>query len=141
MAVVFSHENTFLDPILSPTERLIYKICGITPGVEMGWAGYAASMLAFSLVSMLFLYALQRLQYYLPLNPQALAGVPTLLAFNTAASFTTNTNWQAYSGEQTISYLTQMIALTSHNFLSAAAVIATASAVITRFAPRCPEST
>ena len=136
MARVFSHERTFLDPVLSPIERLIYKICGINPGVEMGWAGYAVSMLAFSLVSMISLYALQRLQYYLPLNPQGLAGVPPGLAFNTAASFTTNTNWQAYSGEQTLSYLTQMVGLTSHNFLSAAAGIAMAAAVIRGFARR-----
>ena len=136
MARVFSHERTFLDPVLSPIERLIYKICGINPGVEMGWAGYAVSMLAFSLISMIFLYALQRLQYYLPLNPQGLAGVPPGLAFNTAASFTTNTNWQAYSGEQTLSYLTQMVGLTSHNFLSAASGIAMAAAVIRGFARR-----
>jgi K+-transporting ATPase ATPase A chain len=136
MARVFSNERTFLDPVLSPIERLIYKICGINPGVEMGWAGYAVSMLAFSLISMIFLYALQRLQYYLPLNPQGLAGVAPGLAFNTAASFTTNTNWQAYSGEQTLSYLTQMVGLTSHNFLSAAAGIAMAVAVIRGFARR-----
>jgi K+-transporting ATPase ATPase A chain len=136
MARVFSHERTFLDPVLSPIERLIYKVSGINPGVEMGWAGYAISMLAFSLISMVFLYALQRLQYYLPLNPQTLAGVPPGLAFNTAASFTTNTNWQAYSGEQTLSYLTQMVGLTSHNFLSAAAGIAMAAAVIRGFARR-----
>ncbi|HXN12257.1 MAG TPA: potassium-transporting ATPase subunit KdpA [Candidatus Acidoferrales bacterium] len=136
MARVFSHEHTFLDPVLSPIERLIYKICGINPEVEMGWAGYAISMLAFSLVSMIFLYALQRLQYYLPLNPQGLPGVPPGLAFNTAASFTTNTNWQAYSGEQTLSYLTQMVGLTSHNFLSAASGIAIAAAVIRGFARR-----
>ncbi len=136
MARVFSNERTLLDPVLSPIERLIYKVCGIDPGVEMGWAGYAISMLAFSLISMIFLYALQRLQYYLPLNPQGLAGVPPGLAFNTAASFTTNTNWQAYSGEQTLSYLTQMVGLTSHNFLSAAAGIAMAAAVIRGFARR-----
>ncbi len=136
MARVFSHERTFLDPVLTPIERLIYKICGVNPAVEMGWAGYAISMLAFSLISMIFLYALQRLQYYLPLNPQGLAGVPPGLAFNTAASFTTNTNWQAYSGEQTLSYLTQMLGLTSHNFLSAAAGIAMAAAVIRGFARR-----
>src|SRR5580658_2617790 len=136
MARVFSHEHTFLDPVLSPIERLIYKICGINPEVEMGWAGYAISMLAFSLVSMIFLYALQRLQYYLPLKPQGLPGVPPGLAFNTAASFTTNTNWQAYSGEQTLSYLTQMVGLTSHNFLSAASGIAIAAAVIRGFARR-----
>jgi len=136
MARVFSNERTFLDPVLSPIERLIYRICGINPAVEMGWAGYAVSMLAFSLISMIFLYALQRLQYYLPLNPQGMAGVPPGLAFNTAASFVTNTNWQAYSGEQTLSYLTQMVGLTSHNFLSAAAGIAMAAAVIRGFARR-----
>ncbi len=136
MARVFSNERTFLDPVLSPIERLIYRMCGINPGVEMGWAGYTVSMLTFSLISMIFLYALQRLQYYLPLNPQGLAGVPPGLAFNTAASFTTNTNWQAYSGEQTLSYLTQMVGLTSHNFLSAAAGIAMAAAVIRGFARR-----
>jgi len=136
MARVFSHERTFLDPVLTPIEGLIYKLCGINSAVEMGWAGYAIAMLAFSLISMIFLYALQRLQYYLPLNPQGLAGVPPGLAFNTAASFTTNTNWQAYSGEQTLSYLTQMVGLTSHNFLSAAAGIAMAAAVIRGFARR-----
>jgi K+-transporting ATPase ATPase A chain len=136
MARVFSNERTFLDRVLSPIERLIYRICGINPAVEMGWAGYAVSMLAFSLISMIFLYALQRLQYYLPLNPNGLAGVPPGLAFNTAASFTTNTNWQAYSGEQTLSYLTQMVGLTSHNFLSAAAGMAMAAAVIRGFARR-----
>src|SRR5271166_3533065 len=129
MARVFSHERTFLDPVLTPIEGLIYKLCGINSAVEMGWAGYAIAMLAFSLISMIFLYALQRLQYYLPLNPPG-------LAFNTAASFTTNTNWQAYSGEQTLSYLTQMVGLTSHNFLSAAAGIAMAAAVIRGFARR-----
>src|SRR5271155_5033334 len=136
MAKVFSREHTFLDRVLTPIESLIYRICGINPDVEMGWATYAISMLAFSLISMIFLYGLQRLQYYLPLNPQGLAGVPPGLAFNTAASFTTNTNWQAYSGEQTLSYLTQMVGLTSHNFLSAAAGIAMAAAVIRGFARR-----
>jgi len=136
MAKVFSREHTFLDRVLTPIESLIYKLCGINPEVEMGWAAYAISMLAFSLISMIFLYGLQRLQYYLPLNPQGLAGVPPGLAFNTAASFTTNTNWQAYSGEQTLSYLTQMVGLTSHNFLSAAAGIAMAAAVIRGFARR-----
>jgi K+-transporting ATPase ATPase A chain len=136
MARVFSNQRTFLDPVLRPIERLIYRLCGINPGVEMGWAGYTIAMLAFSLISMIFLYALQRLQYYLPLNPQGLPGVPPGLAFNTAASFTTNTNWQAYSGEQTLSYLTQMVGLTSHNFLSAGAGIAMAAAVIRGFARR-----
>src|SRR5579863_4692696 len=136
MARVFSNQRTFLDPVLSPIERAIYKVCGVNPGVEMGWAEYAISMLAFSLISMIFLYALQRLQYYLPLNPQNFAGVPPGRAFTAAASFTTNTNWQAYSGEQTSSYLTQMLGLTSHNVLSAAAGIAMAAAVIRGFARR-----
>jgi K+-transporting ATPase ATPase A chain len=136
MARVFTHERTWLDPILGPVERMIYRICGINPGVEMSWAGYAISMIFFSLISMVFLYALQRLQYWLPFNPQGLANVPPGLAFNTAASFTTNTNWQAYSGEQTMSYLTQMLGLTSHNFLSAGAGLAMAVAVIRGFARR-----
>ncbi len=136
MARVFTHERTWLDPILVPVERMIHRICGINPGVEMSWAGYATSMIFFSLVSMVFLYALQRLQYWLPFNPQGLANVPPGLAFNTAASFTTNTNWQAYSGEQTMSYLTQMLGLTSHNFLSAGAGLAMAVAVIRGFARR-----
>jgi K+-transporting ATPase ATPase A chain len=136
MARVFTRERTWLDPILGPAERMIYRLCGINPGVEMSWAGYATSMIFFSLVSMVFLYALQRLQYWLPFNPQGLANVPPGLAFNTAASFTTNTNWQAYSGEQTMSYLTQMLGLTSHNFLSAGAGLAMALAVIRGFARR-----
>ncbi|HEY6394579.1 MAG TPA: potassium-transporting ATPase subunit KdpA, partial [Candidatus Binataceae bacterium] len=130
MSRVFSNGRTFLDPVLLPLERAIYRICRIHPANEMAWLEYAISMLLFSLVGMLLLYAIQRLQGLLPLNPQNLPGVPPALAFNTAASFTTNTNWQAYSGEQTMSYLTQMLGLAVQNFKSAAVGIAIAIAVI-----------
>ncbi|HSR58132.1 MAG TPA: potassium-transporting ATPase subunit KdpA, partial [Candidatus Binataceae bacterium] len=136
MANVFTDRRTFLDPVLRPIERLIYRICGIQPGLEMSWAVYAMNMLLFSLVGMLALYALERLQGVLPLNPQALPGVAPALAFNTAASFTTNTNWQAYAGETTMSYLTQMMGLAYHNFVSAAAGIAMAIAIIRGFVRR-----
>ena len=112
MARVFSRERTFLDPVLRPVERLIYRLTGVDETREMRWTEYAVAMLLFSLVSMLVLYLLQRLQGYLPLNPQGLPGVAPDLAFNTAASFTTNTNWQAYVPETTMSYLTQMAGLT-----------------------------
>jgi K+-transporting ATPase ATPase A chain len=133
---VFTDRRTFLDPVLRPIERLIYRICGIQPGVEMSWAAYAINMLLFSLVGMIVLYALERLQGVLPLNPQALPAVAPALAFNTAASFTANTNWQAYAGETTMSYLTQMAGLAYHNFVSAAAGIAMAIAVIRGFVRR-----
>jgi potassium-transporting ATPase potassium-binding subunit len=136
MTRVFSGERTFLDPVLTPVERLIYRICGIQPANEMIWVEYTIDMLVFSLVGMLVLYGLERLQYFLPLNPQAMPGVPAALAFNTAASFTTNTNWQAYAGETTMSYLTQMAGLAFHNFVSAAAGIAIALAVIRGFTRR-----
>ena len=108
MARVFSRERTFLDPVLRPVERLIYRLTRVDEKHEMRWTEYSAAMLLFSGVSMLLLYLLQRLQHFLPLNPQKFAAVPADLAFNTAASFTTNTNWQFYTGEQTMSYLTQM---------------------------------
>src|SRR6266446_7453878 len=136
MARVFAHEPTFLDPVLAPIERLIYRVCRVRPGSEMTWAEYAVAMLVFSMVGMIVLYAMQRLQAFLPLNPQKFAGVAPDLAFNTAASFTTNTNWQAYGGESTMSYLTQMAGLTFHNFVSAAAGIAIAIAVIRGFVRR-----
>jgi potassium-transporting ATPase potassium-binding subunit len=120
MTHVFNGERTFLHPVLGPIERLIYRLTGVNEEREMRWTEYAAAMLLYSLVSMLVLYALQRLQYYLPLNPQKLAGPSVHLSFNTAASFTTNTNWQTYSGETTMSYLTQMAGLAYHNFTSAA---------------------
>jgi len=130
---VFSDEATFLDPVLRPLERFIYRIGGISPATEMGWAEYATAMLMFSMTGMLLLYGLERLQGLLPLNPQALGAVPPALAFNTAASFTTNTNWQAYGGESTMSYLTQMAGLAFHNFVSAASGIAVAIAIIRGF--------
>jgi K+-transporting ATPase ATPase A chain len=136
MARVFTDERTFLDPVLRPIERVIYRICGVNPGTEQSWPEYTIAMLLFSAVGMLMLYALERLQYYLPLNPQQLAGVAPDLAFNTATSFTTNTNWQAYGGESTMSYLTQMAGLAFHNFVSAAAGIAVAIAVIRGFVRR-----
>ena len=136
MARVFAHEPTFLDPVLAPIERLIYRVCRVRPGNEMTWGEYAVAMLLFSMVGMLVLYAMQRLQGFLPLNPQKMSGVATDLAFNTAASFTTNTNWQAYGGESTMSYLTQMAGLAFHNFVSAAAGIAVAIAVIRGFVRR-----
>jgi potassium-transporting ATPase potassium-binding subunit len=133
MARVFSDEKTFLDPVLKPLEKLIYKVCGIHPANEMTWWEYAISMLLFSMAGMLLLYAIERLQQFLPLNPQAMGPVAPDLAFNTAASFTTNTNWQAYGGESTMSYFTQMAGLAFHNFVSAASGIAIAIAVIRGF--------
>jgi len=130
MARVFSRERTFLDPVLSPVERLIYAVTRVDELREMRWTEYVASLLVFSVVSMVALYLIQRLQAVLPLNPQGLAAVPPALAFNTAASFTTNTNWQAYVGEATMSYLTQMAGLAYHNFVSAAAGIALAIAFV-----------
>ncbi len=131
MTRVFNRERTFLDPALRPIERLLYKLTRVDENHEMGWKEYAVSMLLFSAVSMVVVYALQRLQASLPFNPQKLAGVtPNALAFNTAASFTTNTNWQNYGGETTMSYLTQMAGLAYHNFVSAATGIALAIAFI-----------
>jgi potassium-transporting ATPase potassium-binding subunit len=130
MAKVFARERTWLDPVLRPVERLIYKICRVDEEHEMRWTEYCTAMLLFSIVSMLVLYLLQRTQQWLPLNPQKFAGVPPDLAFNTAASFTTNTNWQFYSGEQVMSYLTQMAGLAYHNFASAAVGMALAIAFI-----------
>src|SRR6202162_4308226 len=136
MARVFAGEHTILDPVLRPIERTIYRLCGIHPEAEETWVEYAVSMLLFSMAGMLVLYALERLQYFLPLNPQQFGAVAPDLAFNTAASFTTNTNWQAYGGESTMSYFTQMAGLAFHNFVSAAAGIAIAIAVIRGFVRR-----
>jgi K+-transporting ATPase ATPase A chain len=133
MARVFTDERTFLDPVLRPLEKLIYRVCGIHPATEMTWSEYAISMLLFSMAGMIVLYAMERLQQILPFNPQGMGAVAPDLAFNTAASFTTNTNWQAYGGESTMSYLTQMAGLAFHNFGSAAAGIAIAIAVIRGF--------
>ncbi len=136
MAKVFEGEETFLTKLLSPIEHLIYKICRVDEKEEQPWTTYTVAMLVFSLVGMLLLYTLQRLQFYLPLNPQAFSGVAADLAFNTAASFTTNTNWQAYSGESTMSYFTQMAGLAFHNFVSAATGMALAIAFIRGIARR-----
>ena len=137
MARVFARERTFLDPVLRPVERLLYRLTGVDEAHEMRWSEYATSMLLFSAVSMLLLYLIQRIQGMLPLNPQHLAAVtPEHLAFNTAASFTTNTNWQAYSGETTMSYFTQMAGLAFHNFASAATGIVLAIAFIRGIARR-----
>jgi K+-transporting ATPase ATPase A chain len=137
MTRVFNRERTFMDPVLRPVERLIYRTTGVDETHEMRWTEYAFSMLLFSAVSMLLLYLMQRVQGHLPFNPQKFAGVtPEHLAWNTAASFTTNTNWQAYSGETTMSYFTQMAGLTYHNFISAATGIALAIAFIRGIARR-----
>jgi potassium-transporting ATPase potassium-binding subunit len=137
MARVFSRERTVLDPVLRPIERLLYRITGVDENHEMRWTEYATAVLLFSAVSMLLLYLIQRVQGMLPFNPQHFAGVsPQHLAFNTAASFTTNTNWQAYSGETTMSYLTQMAGLAYHNFVSAATGIVLAIAFIRGIARR-----
>src|SRR5208282_4434948 len=136
MARVFSGEKTFFDPVARPVERLLYRLTGVDETKEMPWTEYAVAMLLFSAVSMIVLYLIERLQHFLPWNPQHLAGVPTDLAFNTAASFTTNTNWQAYVPETTMSYFTQMAGLAFHNFASAAVGIAMAIAVIRGIARR-----
>ena len=145
MAHVFDRKKTFLDPVLRPVERLIYKLTGVNEEREMRWTEYAVTMLLFSVVSMLVLYLIQRLQGYLPFNPQHLPGVDSNAsstgafvgsAFNTAASFTTNTNWQSYVPEVTMSYLTQMAGLAYHNFISAATGIALAIAFMRGIARR-----
>ena len=137
MTRVFNCEKTFLDRLLRPIERLFYRVTGVDENREMCWTEYAISMLLFSVVSMLVLYGFERLQGYLPLNPQKFGAVnPSALAFNTAASFTTNTNWQNYSGESTMSYLTQMAGLAYHNFMSAAVGIVLAIAFIRGIARR-----
>jgi len=130
MARVFNRERTFLDPVLRPVERLLYRLTLVDENHEMRWTEYAVAMLLFSGVSMFVLYLIQRAQQFLPLNPQKFAGVGADLAFNTAASFTTNTNWQNYAGENTMSYLTQMAGLAYHNFASAAVGIALAIAFV-----------
>jgi K+-transporting ATPase ATPase A chain len=122
--------KTWLDRLVRPIERLTYRVCGIDPSREQSWIGYSFALLAFSLVGMVFTYFILRFQDHLPLNPQALPGLSPHLAFNTAASFTTNTNWQSYGGESTMSYFSQMVALTIHNFTSAAVGIGVAAALV-----------
>ncbi|HEV2214719.1 MAG TPA: potassium-transporting ATPase subunit KdpA [Terracidiphilus sp.] len=127
---VLEGKRTWLQPVLGPCERIIYKLCAVGADREMNWREYAFAMLGFSAVSLLATYAIERLQAWLPLNPQHLPGVSPALAWNTAVSFTTNTNWQSYTPETTMSYLTQMAGLTVHNFLSAAVGIAAAIALV-----------
>jgi len=122
--------KTWLDPMLRPLERGTYRVMGVDPSKEHDWKQYALAMLLFSLVGCLFTYAILRLQYFLPLNPQKLAGVSPDCSFNTATSFTTNTNWQSYGGESTMSYFSQMVGLAFHNFVSAATGIAIAAALV-----------
>jgi K+-transporting ATPase ATPase A chain len=140
MTRVFQGESVWISPILAPVERGIYRLCGVNETAEQRWTGYTAAALLFSLSGMLLLYGLQRLQGLLPLNPQGFGPVAPDLAFNAAASFTTNTNWQAYSGERTMSYLTQMAGLTVQNFVSAATGIAVAVALIRGLSRRSAEA-
>ncbi len=130
LARVMEGERTWLDPVFRPFERLIYKLCGVNSGQEMNWREYAFALLGFSAVTLVFTYAVERLQGFLPWNPQHLANVGPDLAWNTAVSFTTNTNWQFYTPESTMSYLTEMMGLATHNFWSAAAGIVVAIALI-----------
>jgi len=130
MQVLDANGRTWFDPVLRPLERLTYRLMGVDPSKEQDWKQYTVAMLGFSLVSLLFTYAILRLQHLLPLNPQGLGPVSPDLAFNTAASFTSNTNWQSYGGESTMSYLSQMVALVIHNFASAAVGIALAAALV-----------
>jgi len=134
MARVFAGERTWLTPLLGPLEQAIYRLSGVNPGQEQHWTAYTVAMLLFNLAGCLVLYGLMRVQHLLPLNPQGLGPVPPDLAFNTAVSFTTNTNWQNYGGESTMSYLVQMAGLTFHNFVSAATGIALAIAMVRGFA-------
>ncbi|HEY6572458.1 MAG TPA: potassium-transporting ATPase subunit KdpA, partial [Candidatus Eisenbacteria bacterium] len=136
MARVLTGEPTWIARMLGPVERLCYRAAGVDPASEMGWKRYAGAMLLFNVMGLLALYALQRTQHILPLNPRALGAVRPDSAFNTAVSFATNTNWQGYGGESTMSYLTQMLGLTVQNFLSAATGIAVLAAFVRGFARR-----
>ena len=133
MAAVFRGERTFLSPLLGPVERLIYRISGVDPAHESDWTRYAFDALLVNLLGFIAVYALQRLQGVLPLNPQGLGAISPDSSFNTAVSFATNTNWQGYVGEATLSYLTQMLGLAVQNFLSAATGIAVLIALIRGF--------
>jgi K+-transporting ATPase ATPase A chain len=136
MANVFERRKTFLDPVLAPCERLLYRLTGIDAKQEMRWTEYAVAMLVFSAATLVLTYVVERLQHLLPLNPQHLAAVQPVLALNTAISFTTNTNWQSYTPETTMSYLTQMLGLATHNFWSAAVGMALAVAFVRGIARR-----
>src|SRR5213595_3739057 len=130
MHVLDVNRKTWFDPVLRPLERFTYRLMGVRSDKEHDWKQYTVAMILFSLVSCVFTYAILRLQHLLPLNPQGLGPLSPDLAFNTAVSFTTNTNWQSYVGESTMSYLSQMVALTIHNFASAAVGIALAAALV-----------
>ena len=136
MARVFAGERTFLSPVLGPVERVFYRMSGVNPDNEQHWLTYAVAMLLFNLVCFVSLYAMLRLQAYLPWNPQGMAGMTPDLALNTAVSFTTNTNWQNYGGETTLGYFVQMAGLTVHNFVSAATGVAILIALIRGFTRR-----
>jgi len=136
MARVFAGEHTLLAPVMAPAERVIYRLSGVDADVGQHWTRYALSVLAFNLAGWVLLYTILRLQHLLPFNPQGMEPVPPDLAFNTAISFVTNTNWQAYGGEMTLSYFSQMVGLTMQNFVSAASGIAVGAAVIRGFAGR-----
>ena len=133
IARVYMGERTFLSPVLGPVERLTYRLAGVRADDEMDWKRYAVAVIWFSLIGVLFVYALQRLQGFLPLNPQDLGAVSPDSSFNTAVSFVTNTNWQGYGGESTMSYLSQMLGLAVQNFVSAAAGMAVLAAFIRGF--------
>jgi K+-transporting ATPase ATPase A chain len=134
LASVLEGGRVFLSPVLAPVERITWRLCGIDPARQMGWKAYAFALLVLNALHFLLLYAMLRLQFYLPFNPQGVPGMPPALAFNTAASFVTNTNWQAYAPESQISNGAQMFGLTVHMFLSAATGIAAAAAVMRAFA-------
>jgi len=140
MTLVFDGERTWLSPVLRPLEVGFYRVCGVKESEEQHWISYAAAMLAFSFAGFVILYGIQRLQGWLPLNPQNFGAESSDLSFNTSVSFVTNTNWQSYVPEQTMSYLTQMAGLTVHNFVSAATGIALAIALVRGFARRSAQS-
>src|SRR5437773_10215334 len=137
---IFEGDRQPLPRFFGPIERLIYRLCGVDPKEQQDWKEYALAMLLFSAITLLVTYAIERLQQILPLNPQNLGPVPADLAFGTASSFTTNTNWQAYGGESTMSYLTQMAGLAYHNFVSAAVGLSLAIAFIRGIARRQKET-
>ena len=134
IAGVYAGERNFLTPVIGPVERGFYRLAGVDPAREQGWFAYTIAMVVFSVAGFLSLYALQRLQNFLPLNPRGFDAVAPDLAFNTSSSFVTNTNWQNYGGETTMSNLTQMLGLTVHNFVSAATGLAMAFALVRGFA-------
>src|SRR5258706_11832050 len=140
MQVLDANGRTWFDRLLKPLERLTYRLIGVKADTEQDWKRYTFAMLLFSLVSCLFTYAILRLQHLLPMNPQGLGALSPDLAFNTAVSFTTNTNWQSYVGEATMSYLSQMVALVIHNFGSAAVGIALAAPLGRGLAPQSPRT-